>query len=51
MNREIKFRVWNDYDKKLINWSKLLEQNLPNIFTIPMYLKKESEVKDNVKEN
>lgn len=37
MNREIKFRVWNDYDKKMINWSELLEQNLPNIFTIPSY--------------
>ena len=37
MNREIKFRIWNEYDKKMIHWNKLLEQNLANIFTIPSY--------------
>lgn len=39
MNREIKFRVWNDYDKKMIHWNELLEKNLANIFTIPSYNK------------
>jgi uncharacterized phage protein (TIGR01671 family) len=37
MNREIKFRIWNDYDKKMIHWNELLEKNLANIFTIPSY--------------
>ena len=37
MNRKIKFRIWNDYDKKMINWNELLEKNLANIFTIPSY--------------
>ncbi len=37
MNREIKFRMWNDYDKKMIHWNELLEKNLANIFTIPSY--------------
>lgn len=37
MNREIKFRIWNDYDKKIIHWNELLEKNLANIFTIPSY--------------
>ena len=39
MNREIKFRIWNDYDKKMIRWNELLEKNLANIFTIPSYNK------------
>lgn len=39
MNREIKFRIWNDYDKKMIYWNELLENNLANIFTIPSYNK------------
>ena len=39
MNREIKFRMWNDYDKKMIYWNELLKSNLPNIFTIPSYNK------------
>lgn len=39
MNREIKFRIWNDYDKKMIHWNELLEKNLANIFTIPSYNK------------
>lgn len=39
MNREIKFRMWNDYDKKMIHWNELLEKNLANIFTIPSYNK------------
>ena len=37
MNRKIKFRMWNDYDKKMIHWNELLEKNLANIFTIPSY--------------
>lgn len=37
MNRKIKFRIWNDYDKKMIYWNELLKQNLANIFTIPSY--------------
>ena len=37
MNREIKFRIWNDYDKKMIYWNELLKNNLANIFTIPSY--------------
>ncbi|MEE0865539.1 MAG: YopX family protein [Clostridia bacterium] len=37
--REIKFRLWNDYDKKMLNWSYLLERNLANIFTLPSYKK------------
>ena len=37
--REIKFRLWNDYDKKMMNWNELLQRNLPNIFTIPSYQK------------
>lgn len=37
MNRKIKFRIWNDYDKKMIHWNELLENNLANIFTIPSY--------------
>lgn len=37
MNREIKFRIWNDYDKKMIHWNELLGNNLANIFTIPSY--------------
>lgn len=28
MNREIKFRIWNDYDKKMIYWNELLEKKL-----------------------
>lgn len=39
MNREIKFRMWNDYDKKMIHWNELLEKNLANILTIPSYNK------------
>ena len=39
MNREIKFRIWNDYDKKMIYWNELLKSNLANIFTIPSYNK------------
>jgi len=39
MNREIKFRIWNDYDKKMICWNELLKNNLANIFTIPSYNK------------
>ena len=39
MNREIKFRIWNDYDKKMIYLNELLEKNLANIFTIPAYNK------------
>lgn len=39
MNRKIKFRIWNDYDKKMIRWNELLEKNLANIFTIPSYNK------------
>lgn len=39
MNRKIKFRIWNDYDKKMIHWNELLEKNLANIFTIPSYNK------------
>ncbi len=39
MNREIKFRMWNDCDKKMIHWNELLEKNLANIFTIPSYNK------------
>ena len=37
--REIKFRLWNDYDKKMLNWSYLLKRNLANIFTLPSYKK------------
>ena len=37
--REIKFRLWNDYDKEMLNWSYLLERNLANIFTLPSYKK------------
>ena len=37
MNREIKFRIWNDYDKKMIYWNELLKNKLANIFTIPSY--------------
>ena len=39
MNREIKFRIWNDYDKKMINWNEMCEKNLANIFRIPSYSK------------
>ena len=39
MNRKIKFRIWDDYDKKMIHWNELLEKNLANIFTIPSYNK------------
>ena len=39
MNREIKFRMWNDYDKKMIYWNELLKNKLANIFTIPSYNK------------
>lgn len=39
MNREIKFRMWNDYDKKMIYWSELLQTNLANIFTMSSYNK------------
>lgn len=39
MNREIKFRIWDNYDKKMIRWNELLEKNLANIFTIPSYSK------------
>lgn len=39
MNRDIKFRIWNDYDKKMIYWNELLKSNLANIFTIPSYNK------------
>ena len=39
MNREIKFRIWNDYDKKMIYWNELLTNKLANIFTIPSYNK------------
>lgn len=39
MNREIKFRIWNAYDKKMIYWNELLKNNLANIFTIPLYNK------------
>ena len=39
MNREIKFRMWSDYDKKMIHWNELLGKNLANIFTIPSYNK------------
>ena len=39
MNREIKFRIWNDYDKKMIYWNELLKNKLANIFTIPSYNK------------
>lgn len=39
MNRKIKFRIWNDYDKKMIHWNELLGNNLANIFTIPSYNK------------
>lgn len=37
MNRKIKFRMWNDYDKKMIYWNELLESNLANIFTMSQY--------------
>ena len=39
MNREIKFRIWNDYDKKMIYWNELLKNKLANIFTMPSYNK------------
>lgn len=39
MNREIRFRMWDNYDKKMIHWNELLETNLANIFTIPSYNK------------
>ena len=39
MNRKIKFRMWNDYDKKIIYWNELLESNLANIFTMSQYSK------------
>lgn len=28
MNRKIKFRIWNDYDKKMIYWNELLKNNI-----------------------
>ena len=37
MNREIKFRIWDNYDKKMNHWNELLKCNLANIFTIPSY--------------
>lgn len=39
MNRKIKFRMWNDYDKKMSYWNELLESNLANIFTMSQYSK------------
>ena len=39
MNREIKFRMWNDYDEKMIYWNELLQTNLANIFTMSSYNK------------
>lgn len=35
--RIIKFRIWNDYDNKMINWDEMCKQNLANIFRIPSY--------------
>ena len=34
MNREIKFRGYNEINKKMLNWNELLDTNLKNIFTM-----------------
>ena len=33
--REIKFRMWIDYDKKMISWNELCQLNLQNVFRLP----------------
>ncbi len=35
MNREIKFRAWNEVSEKMLNWNEFLNTNMKNIFLLP----------------
>lgn len=35
MNREIKFRAWNEVSEKMLNWNEFLDINMKNTFIAP----------------
>ena len=35
MNREIKFRAWDDVSEKMLNWNDFLDTNMKNTFIAP----------------
>jgi uncharacterized phage protein (TIGR01671 family) len=35
MNREIKFRAWNEVSEKMLNWNDFLDTNMKNTFIAP----------------
>ena len=35
MNREIKFRAWNEVSEKMLNWNEFLDTNMKNTFIAP----------------
>lgn len=35
MNREIKFRAWNEVSEKMLNWNEFLNTNMKNTFIAP----------------
>ena len=35
MNREIKFRVWDEVSEKMLNWNEFLDTNMKNTFIAP----------------
>ena len=35
MNREIKFRAWDEVSEKMLNWNDFLETNMKNTFIAP----------------
>lgn len=35
MNREIRFRAWNEVSEKMLNWNEFLNTNMKNTFIAP----------------
>ena len=35
MNREIKFRAWDEVSEKMLNWNEFLDTNMKNTFIAP----------------
>ena len=35
MNREIKFRAWDEVSEKMLNWNDFLDTNMKNTFIAP----------------
>lgn len=35
MNREIRFRAWNEVSEKMLNWNEFLNTNMKNTFISP----------------